>query len=645
MEDLVAAIAARPAEGLVGWRAGVAVSNAQFLSRVRDWHVLLRAQAGRNFALYLDDSIEFGAALLGAWHAGKTVWLSADTLEATCASLRAQVDGFLGQFPASLSPLSPSPSQPQPLAAGGGARPAAGATDAAWPAADVAPGETLSADLPALVVFTSGSTGAAQAIPKKLSQIASEVATLEQLFGRAAGNAAVLATVSHQHIYGLLFKVLWPLTAARAIHAQSIAFHEELAPAMAAGPCLLVASPAHLKRLPEHLDWSGAARMVRGVFSSGGPLPEETGFATGSLLGEIPIEVYGSSETGGIAWRQRSRCGDDSWLPFPTVDWRIGDEDSALEVRSPHLENDEWLVLADRAARVQHSGAPRFLLLGRADRIIKIEEKRISLTAMEAALLASGLAAEARVILCEPVAGERQRLAALVVPTAAGRALLEEQGRNALNTQLRGVLATTVEAVALPRRWRYIEQMPVNTQGKITLAALQALLNGGDSPAEDAARQAHEIQADAATVPMAAAGAATGTTPAPERRENTPQERPRFPRVRELERDEDGAQPRVLLEITAPADLLYFDGHFDVAPILPGVVQVDWAMHYGRQYFSLPTHFKGINALKFQQVIQPEVPVQVELIHDTAKSSLNFRYMSAAGQHASGRVMLEGVDV
>ncbi|WP_432379729.1 hypothetical protein [Duganella sp. P38] len=118
MEDLVAAIAARPADGLVGWRAGVAVSNAQFLSRVRDWHVLLRAQAGRNFALYLDDSIEFGAALLGAWHAGKTVWLSADTLEATCASLRAQVDGFLGQFPASLSPLSPSPSQPQPLAAG-----------------------------------------------------------------------------------------------------------------------------------------------------------------------------------------------------------------------------------------------------------------------------------------------------------------------------------------------------------------------------------------------------------------------------------------------------------------------------------------------------------------------------------------------
>lgn len=612
IEDLVAAIAARPADGLVGWRAGVAVSNAQFLARVHDWHALLCAQAGRNYALYLDDSIEFGAALLGAWHAGKTIWLSADTLEATCASLRAQVDGFLGQFPAALAPLSPLPS------------------------AGLAPAGALSADLPALVVFTSGSTGAAQAIPKKLSQIASEVATLEQLFGRAAGSAAVLATVSHQHIYGLLFKVLWPLSAARAIHALSIAFHEELAPAMAAGPCLLVASPAHLKRLPEHLDWRGAARMVRGVFSSGGPLPEETAFATGSLLGEVPIEVYGSSETGGIAWRQRSRCGDDSWLPFPTVDWRIGDEDGTLEVRSPHLADDDWLALADRAQRVRHNAAPRFLLLGRADRIVKIEEKRISLTAMEAALLASGLAAEARVILCEPVAGERQRLAALVVPTLAGRALLDQQGKNALNTQLRGALATMVEVVALPRRWRYIEQMPVNAQGKITLAALQALADGDDATAAAAVATG---SADAGAARTEVDGVTLSAHTGAERQSA------RFPRVRELERSTADAQPRVLLEIIAPADLLYFDGHFDVAPILPGVVQVDWAIHYGRQHFTLPARFKGINALKFQQVIQPETPVQLELIHDTAKGTLNFRYVSAAGQHASGRVMLEDADV
>ncbi|MHA4867074.1 AMP-binding protein [Duganella sp. PWIR1] len=602
IEDLYGAMAARPADGLVGWCTGVAVDNAEFLARVRGWHALLSVQEGRNFALYLDDSIEFGAALLGAWHAGKTIWLSADTLEATCASLRDVVDGFLGQFPASLSPLtrSAAPAQGQGALLAG----------------------ALAGDLPALVVFTSGSTGAAQAIPKKLSQVASEVATLERLFGRAAGEAAVLATVSHQHIYGLLFKVLWPLSSARPIHALSIAFPEELAPAMAAGPCLLIASPAHLKRLPDQLDWSGAARMLRGVFSSGGPLAVETAIAVGGLLGEVPVEVYGSSETGGIAWRQRSRCGDDSWLPFPTVDWRIGAEDGTLEVHSPHLPDDDWLALADRAARVEHGGVQRFLLLGRADRIVKIEEKRISLSAMEVALMASELVAEARVVLCEPVAGERQRLAVLAVPSASGRALLDGEGKNALNAKLRAVLATTVEAVALPRRWRYIEQMPVNAQGKVTLAALQALLEGGEGSSAGAV--AGDGDGNGGSGIGVGSGEASG-------------HRPRLPRVRELECD---AQ-RVLLEIVAPASLLYFDGHFDAAPILPGVVQIDWAMHYGRQYFTLPARFKGINALKFQQVIQPETPVQLELVHDAAKGGLNFRYMSDAGQHASGRVQLE----
>ena len=572
IEHLHQAILARPADGVIGWRAGTSVSNAAFLARVQAWHALLRQQAGRNYALYLDDSIEFSAALLGAWHAGKTVWLSADTLPASCAALRASVDGFLGQFPEELQPLQAATDMPSTLAISG----------------------RLSAAMPALVVFTSGSTGVAQAIPKKLAQLANEVATLEILFGDRVADAAVLATVSHQHIYGLLFKALWPLCAGRAMHAISIVYPEELVTAAAAGPCVLVASPAHLKRLPDHLDWTAVRRTLRAVFSSGGPLAADDAMTAGALLGSVPIEVYGSSETGGVAWRQRASVEDHAWQAFPTVAWRLGD-DSALEVRSPHLANDDWLVLTDRAAS---SGERRFLLLGRSDRIVKIEEKRISLTAMEAALAGSGLVAEARILLCEAVAGERQRLAAFVVPSAEGHSLLNEQGKLALNKRLRAVLASVVEAIAMPRRWRYLEQMPLNSQGKTTAAALLALLDN-DHP------------------------------------------RPQFPSVREIARE----PRRVLLELSAPADLLYFDGHFDAAPILPGVVQVDWAIHYGRRYFDLPPAFKGMNQLKFQQVIGPDSKVELELLHDVAKSSLQFRYISPAGPHASGRVLFGDADV
>jgi 3-hydroxymyristoyl/3-hydroxydecanoyl-(acyl carrier protein) dehydratase len=69
-------------------------------------------------------------------------------------------------------------------------------------------------------------------------------------------------------------------------------------------------------------------------------------------------------------------------------------------------------------------------------------------------------------------------------------------------------------------------------------------------------------------------------------------------------------------------------------------VQVDWAFHYGRRWFGLEGAFGGIAALKFQQMIRPEVPVQLELVHDSAKGSLNFRYFSDAGAHASGRILL-----
>ncbi|WP_317202888.1 AMP-binding protein [Janthinobacterium sp.] len=567
---LAARLAARGPDFIVGWRAGAAVRNDAFGARARAWAALLRRRPGRHYALYLEDSVEFAAALLGAWQAGKTVWLSADTLAASCAALAASVDGFLGEFPAALAPLAPAPGD---------------GDDEGAPLA-------LDADGAALVVHTSGSTGAAQAVPKRLAQLASEVTALESLFGAQLGDAAIVATVSHQHIYGLLFKVLWPLAAGRAIVAHSVSFSEQLALLLAERPCALVASPAHLKRLPAHLDWRAGAAQLRAVFSSGGPLAPDDARATGAMLGRVPAEVYGSSETGGIAWRRRDAGSDESWLAFPNVDWRVAEAEGALEVRSPHLADAGWLRLADR---VRAAGEGRFQLLGRSDRIVKIEEKRISLDGVEAALAASPLVAEARVLLCAPAPGRRQTLAAFVVLSAAGRAALDGAGKAALNARLRAALGGAVDAVALPRRWRYLERLPVNAQGKTTQAMLLALLD---------------------------------------------EARPLRPHLRLLER----AAERVLLEISVPANLLYLDGHFSEAPILPGVVQVDWAIAYGREYFALPARFLAIHALKFQHVVRPDAPLRLELLHDAAKGSLTFRYLSDSGQHASGRILFGAAD-
>ena len=570
MSDFFTRLATRDVNALAGWRAGQPVSHGAWLARVRAWAALGGRMAGTQVALYIEDSLEFGAALVGAWLSGKTVWMPADTLPANCTTLALQVTGFWGDFPASCAPIVPASGDDAALA---------------WTAP--APG------FPAMVVYTSGSTGEPAPIHKQLAQLTGEVEALDVQFGAALDDAEVLATVSHQHIYGLLFRVLWPLMAGRAIHAARHEYPETLAQALAERPCVLLGSPANLKRLPEHLDWQGARAQLRAVFSSGGMLDADASFHARTLLGQAPIEVYGSSETGGIAWRQRGQLPDEGWSPLPFVHWRAG-EDGLLEVDSVQAGPGGWHLLSDRVAALD--GA-RFLLRGRADRIVKIEEKRVSLDAVEAALLAGGLVREARVLALiaqHQESHQRQSLAAFVVLTAEGAALLEEGGKNAMNTRLRTLLASSVETVALPRRWRYLERLPVNAQGKTTQALLLALL------------------------------------------EPAPDSRPRRPALRVIEQD----PARVLLELTVPPDLLYFDGHFSVAPVLPGVVQVDWAIGYGRAYLGLTGVFAGINALKFQQMIRPLHPVQLELVHDTHKNSLNFRYFSDAGAHASGRILL-----
>ncbi|HEY4072182.1 MAG TPA: AMP-binding protein [Herbaspirillum sp.] len=581
------------ADRTVAYRDGHAVSTRQFHARTAAWQQLLAATPGHRFALFLEDSIDFSSALYGAWLAGKTVYLPGDTLPASCTALTTAVDGFLGDFDAIWSPLMPA--------------------DASASLLPESHGNRLRGDFEGLVVYTSGSSGVAQAIPKRLSQLAAEVATLEQVFGDRLGDADVLATVSHQHIYGLLFKVLWPLAAQRAVHVRSAVFLEELLPRMQSRPCLLVSSPAHLTRFPENaVNNRQPSRQplpteLRAVFSSGGPLTAKAANDAAALFGIAPIEIYGSSETGGIAWR----CRDESWTALPGVQWRVQPEEGVLEVRSPHLRDADWLRMADRATIVNSdsgsndndSAAPRFILQGRTDRIVKLAEKRISLDAIERRLFASPLVTEARVLLpsmpnSSTAPSRRAGIAAFIVLSESGRAALAADGKLALNRQLKAALSDTVEAVALPRSWRYLDALPLNAQGKTTHAELLALLN----PANPS--------------------------------------RPTMPGVKLCRQGPNN----VALELHIPRDLLYFDGHFDAAPILPGIAQLNWAIGFGRQYFDLPPVFTAVHALKFQKIITPDNTVMLELQHEPSKAALHFRLHSAAGQHASGRIVFAHAD-
>ncbi|BCG27395.1 AMP-binding protein [Pseudomonas tohonis] len=508
----------------------------------------LRTRGARRVALYLEDGAELAAALLAAWRAGIDVLLPADAQAQTRKRLAERCDLWLD----SLDGLDGEPLAPA----------------------------ALDLDACRLVLCTSGSSGEAKLIDKTLRQLANEVQALETLWGADLAGATLVASVSAQHIYGLLFRVLWPLCAGRPFVRRAQPFAEDIQQAsLEAGDFAWIASPALLKRMGDNLDWP-ALRGVRRVFSSGGALPAEAAAELQQRLGQWPTEIYGSSETGGIAWRQ----GGALWQPFAGVE--LGrDEEGALNLASPYLPAGHREQTAD-AVRIDADG--RFELLGRLDRIVKLEEKRISLPMLEQALGEHPWVTEARLGVVQE---GRAFLGALVALSTEGIHALRNQGRRTVTETLRRHLAGHCETIALPRRWRLLRQLPWSSQGKLPQALVENLVKA-----------------------------------------------PRPKTVEPLaSREIDGEWQ---LELEVPLDLAHFSGHFPRTPVLPGVVQIDWAQHLARQVMTLPPRFAGMEVLKFQQLVRPGDRLQLSLRFDTDKGKLYFAYRNGEAACSSGRILL-----
>ena len=97
------------------------------------------------------------------------------------------------------------------------------------------------------------------------------------------------------------------------------------------------------------------------------------------------------------------------------------------------------------------------------------------------------------------------------------------------------------------------------------------------------------------------------------------------------------------VSLSIPPDLAYFSGHFPTSPVLPGVVQVDWAISLGQQLLDLPPRFAGMEVLKFQQLVRPGDTLELTLRFDPERSTLHFAYRNATAPCSSGRIVLEAV--
>ena len=122
-------------------------------------------------------------------------------------------------------------------------------------------------------LYTSGSTGEPKLVRKTLLQLETEAVVLEQQWGERLGDLPLLATVPHQHIYGLLFRIVWPLCSGRVFDAVTCVRPDVLEARLKQfGRAALASSPAHLSRLPQLIALPALKGLVGPIFSSGGPL-------------------------------------------------------------------------------------------------------------------------------------------------------------------------------------------------------------------------------------------------------------------------------------------------------------------------------------------------------------------------------------
>lgn len=415
----------------IAYAGGRAIALATFKSDVTKLQALLQENQVRKTLITTSGRYAFSVALLASWLAEARVILPPDQHAMSIEKIRIEhAPGFEcnarwgKQLLARQSARQPESGQPHGV----------------WKV-------DFAANLEAVLLYTSGSTGAPVIARKTVGNLLEEANYIYTRFDWP--DAAIVGTVPAQHLYGLTFSMMLPWVSGLPWVDEVPLYPRDITKALAqcdAGT--LISVPAHYKALIEE----GAVPRGLVCVSAAAPLATSTARDWQKKYGRHILEIYGSTETGVVAHRHQLQ--DENWQVFAPV--KLALVAGLLNVSSPFVREQSGggFQTADRAVLE----GDQFQLLGRSDAIVKIGGKRISLRVIEQALVSCNGVKDAVVIAVDVQSMVRDK---------AIWAVVEADKTSQLNANiLRAMLRQTLDGVSIPRRIAIVDNLPRNASGK-----------------------------------------------------------------------------------------------------------------------------------------------------------------------------------
>lgn len=405
--------------------------------------------------------------------------------------------------------------------------------------------------------FTSGSTAKPKMIKKTLANLISEAIDVTNEFRELLKTVSKIeSSTKPQHMFAMTFRFMLPLCnlGKFLMVSEDVCYPDNVDLSNA----LFVSTPSFLE-LYKKFDLRCDAGVV---VTAGAKLPQKV-FEYLEQQTNV-LEVYGSTESGVIGWKRSSK--KNCLTTFSNVSVSVNKE-SQIVINSQYFI-EENLTLCDI---IKMQDDKHFNLINRADRVFKIQDKRISAPELEACLLENKLVQD---VYCFQYG---DKMACTLVLSDIGKNWLldniKDIGVVGLYSEIKNFLKDKVEIV--PQKWKILYEIPKNMFGKIDKAKLAKIFGTNLS----------------------------------------------MPIVLSCQKNINEA----CYELIFPKNSNFFEGHFNNFPILPGVVQLYYANYFAKDAFGCDISTEVVKKIKFSKIIKPDEKVCLHF--SNIGKNINYTYI------------------